>query len=183
MKIYTKGGDNGLTSLIGGKRVPKSDIRIEAYGTIDELIAYIGLLRDYMPDQKKNSFLLTVQDKLMTCAAILASDCDDCEVKIPILSTEDITLVEKEIDRMNNHLPELTSFILPGGHSLVSFCHIARTVCRRAERKVVEADQNNEFFLQVIRYLNRLSDYLFVLSRSLSFDLQIDEIKWIPNVD
>lgn len=183
MKIYTKGGDKGTTSLIGGKRVSKSDIRIDAYGTIDELISYIGLLRDQIHDQKKGSFLLTVQDRLMTCAAILATDCDDCHEKIPVLYENDITLIENEIDNLDKKLPELTSFLLPGGHTIISFCHIARTICRRAERKVVEAGKENEFSVLVIQYLNRLSDYLFVLSRALSFDLQVDEIKWVPNVD
>ncbi|NJK85879.1 MAG: cob(I)yrinic acid a,c-diamide adenosyltransferase [Bacteroidales bacterium] len=183
MKIYTKGGDKGLTSLIGGKRIPKSDDRIEAYGSIDELIAFLGLLRDQEIEHKKSAFLLKVQDKLMTIAAILATDCDDCNIKIPELKEQDINTIEVEIDLLNESLPSLNSFVLPGGHQSASLCHVARTVCRRAERKVIGVNEYSFVPPLVIQYLNRLSDYLFVLSRSILFDLQIDEIKWIPKVD
>ena len=181
-KIYTKTGDKGETSLIGGTRVPKYHDRIEAYGTIDELISYIGLIRDQKIDQQTINSLIEIQDRLMTCASIIATDCDDCKVKIPEIYESDIQLLESEIDEMEQNLPPLTSFILPGGHTTVSFCHIARNVCRRSERlvlKVKDQFKNNE---KVIQYLNRLSDYLFVLSRKLSIDLYAKEIPWKPRV-
>lgn len=181
-KIYTKTGDKGETSLIGGTRVPKYHERIEAYGTVDELISYIGLIRDQKIDPETFSVLVEIQDRLMTCASILATDCDDCKVKIPEIFDTDIEMLEKEIDKMEAKLPPLSSFILPGGHQTVSFCHIARNICRRAERlsiKVQEQYKNSE---KVNQYLNRLSDYLFVLSRKLSVDLKAKEITWKPRV-
>lgn len=183
MTIYTKGGDTGETSLIGGKRVLKSDIRIEAYGTVDELIAFVGLLRDQPVRTKISNDLIKIQDKLMICAAILAADCDNCEDNIPELRVKDVDFLEKEIDAMTVELPPLNSFILPGGHQVVSVCNVVRTVCRRAERRIIELHQKNKFPEIIIRYINRLSDYFFVLSRLLSSDYQIDEIKWVSNVD
>ncbi len=183
MTIYTKGGDTGETSLIGGKRVLKSDIRIEAYGTVDELIAFVGLLRDQPVRTKVSNDLIKIQDKLMICAAILAADCDNCEDNIPELRVKDVDFLEKEIDAMTVELPPLNSFILPGGHQVVSICNVVRTICRRAERRIIELHQKNEFPEIIIRYINRLSDYFFVLSRLLSSDYQIDEIKWVSNVD
>ncbi len=182
MKIYTKTGDKGETSLIGGTRVPKYHDRIEAYGTIDELISYIGLIRDQQIDDYYKKILIQIQDRLMTCASIIATDCENCKVKIPELYNTDIESLEKEIDTMESKLKPLTSFILPGGHTTVSYCHIARNVCRRAERnslKVKDQFKNSE---KVIQYLNRLSDYLFVLSRKLSVDLGAQEIPWKPQI-
>jgi len=182
MKIYTKTGDKGETSLIGGTRVPKYHDRIEAYGTIDELISYIGLIRDQQIDDYYKKIMIQIQDRLMTCASIIATDCENCKVKIPELYNTDIESLEKEIDTMESKLKPLTSFILPGGHTTVSYCHIARNVCRRAERnslKVKDQFKNSE---KVIQYLNRLSDYLFVLSRKLSVDLGAQEIPWKPQI-
>ncbi len=182
MKIYTKTGDRGKTSLIGGKRVPKYHPRIEAYGTIDELISYIGLIRDQQIDEKSITTLIEIQDRLMTCASILAADCDDCNIKIPKIYTTDIEFLESEMDRMDEELPPLTSFILPGGHTVVSCCHIARTVCRRAERIVTQVSDDMFVPEEVTKYINRLSDYLFMLSRKLGKDFKIFEITWQPRL-
>ncbi len=182
MKIYTKTGDKGETSLIGGTRVPKYHDRIEAYGTIDELISYIGLIRDQKIDDHAISKLIEIQDRLMTCASILATDCDNCNVKIPEIYDRDIEALEKEIDKMENDLPPLRSFILPGGHPIVSYCHIARNICRRAERISIKVQDQFKYSEKVIQYLNRLSDYLFVLSRKLSIDLYAKETPWKPRV-
>jgi len=182
LKIYTKTGDKGETSLIGGTRVPKYHERIEAYGTVDELISYLGLIRDQQMESNIKNILIEIQDRLMTCASILATDCAECKVKIPEMYDSDIEMLEEEIDKMEAELPPLTTFILPGGHTTVSYCHIARNVCRRAERlsiKVQDQFKNSE---RVIQYLNRLSDYLFVLSRKLSIDLGAKETPWKPRV-
>ncbi|MBN2214794.1 MAG: cob(I)yrinic acid a,c-diamide adenosyltransferase [Bacteroidales bacterium] len=183
MKIYTKTGDTGETSLLGGRRVSKSDKRIAAYGTVDELIAFIGLLRDQSVAAKISKDLIQIQDKLMVCASMLAAGCDDCQNRLPELKDKDVDFLEKEIDSMTVRLPHLSSFILPGGHQAVSVCHIVRTVCRRAERSIIELKENNYVPEIILRFINRLSDYFFVLSRSLSIDYQIDEIKWVSNVD
>jgi cob(I)alamin adenosyltransferase len=182
MKIYTKTGDKGQTSLIGGKRVSKSHERIEAYGTVDELLSYIGLLRDYTTETAQKEFLIGVQDRLMICAAILAADCEDCEYKIPEILDTDIKELEMEMDRMEAELEPISSFVLPGGHAAVSHCHVARTICRRAERGVVRLSE--KFFVpeKVVKYINRLSDYLFVLSRKITKDLNIEEIPWIARL-
>ena len=182
MKIYTKTGDKGETSLIGGTRVPKYHDRIEAYGTVDELISYIGLIRDQEIDDSTISILIEIQDRLMTCASVLATDCDDCKVKVPEMYDSDIEMLEKEIDKMEKELPPLKSFILPGGHPTVSYCHIARNVCRRSERLAIKVQKQFKNSEKVIQYLNRLSDYLFVLSRKLSIDLYAKEIPWKPRV-
>ncbi|MBU8891795.1 MAG: cob(I)yrinic acid a,c-diamide adenosyltransferase [Bacteroidales bacterium] len=181
-KIYTKTGDKGETSLIGGTRVPKYHDRIEAYGTVDELISYIGLIRDQKIDDKTILVLIEIQDRLMTCASILATDCENCKVKIPEIYDSDIETLEKEIDKMDKDLPPLRSFILPGGHSIVSFCHIARNVCRRAERLSIKVQDQFKNSDKVIQYMNRLSDYLFVLARKLSIDLYAKETPWKPRV-
>ena len=180
MKIYTKTGDKGITSLIGGKRVPKYHLRIEAYGTIDELTSYIGLIRNQEINIKFRADLLKIQDRLMACAAILATDCEDCKVKIPELDDKDIEMLEKEMDIMNADLPVLKAFILPGGNSQVAYCHLARTVCRRAERIIIRLSE--ELFVpeNVVKYINRLSDYLFILARKIGKDLNIEEIPWQP---
>ncbi len=183
MKIYTKTGDKGMTSLIGGKRVPKNHPRIEAYGTTDELNAYIGYLRDYEIKDRHKFFLLSIQKDLMAISSLLAADCDGCEEKLPQLKGESIVLLEKEIDELNAQLPVLKSFLIPGGHPVVSFCHIARTVCRRAERSVLSLMDDYDISDGVLSYLNRLSDYLFILSRTLSLDFQSGEIIWKPALD
>lgn len=180
MKIYTKKGDQGQTSLIGGTRVAKHHIRIEAYGTTDELNAYIGLIRDQNINQEEKEFLIKIQDRLFTLGALLAQDPEKSKMKLPSLKEEDISLLEKKIDQMDALLPEMKSFVLPGGHTIVSYCHIARCVCRRAERLVSHLMEMEKTDALILKYLNRLSDYLFTLSRKLSQDLGAKETKWIP---
>lgn len=183
MKVYTKTGDDGTTALIGGKRVPKYHLRIDAYGTVDELIAHIGVIRDFKKiDKHTKESLIEIQDRLMTCSAIMATDCDDCDVKIPEMFNTDIVFLEKEMDTMDESLPPLTSFVLPGGHPAVSAAHVARCVCRRAERIALQVQEEFAGARMVIKYLNRLSDYLFVLSRKLSKDFKAKEIPWAPRV-
>jgi cob(I)alamin adenosyltransferase len=182
MKIYTKTGDKGQTSLIGGTRVPKHHLRIESYGTVDELNSYIGLIRDQQVSEYQQNLLKEIQDRLFTIGSALASDPEKSKMKIPDLHQEDIELLEKEIDTMTADLPELRHFILPGGSNAVSFCHLARCVCRRAERICVHLSEDSFVDEKVMVYLNRLSDYLFVLSRKLCFDNQIEENKWIPRI-
>jgi cob(I)alamin adenosyltransferase len=182
MKIYTKGGDKGRTSLIGGKRVPKYHERIEAFGTVDELIAYIGLLRDSLNDINQKNLLMQIQDRLMAAASLLATDSDQYKKNLPKIDEEDIIFLEKAIDRMEKDLPPLHSFILPGGHPVVSFCHVARTICRRAERSTVKLTEISESDKLIIMYLNRLSDFLFVFSRLISSELGADEIPWNPTL-
>jgi cob(I)alamin adenosyltransferase len=178
MKIYTKTGDKGQTSLIGGTRVPKHHVRIEAYGTVDELNSWIGLIRDQSVAADVSEVLLEIQDRLFTIGSSLASDPEKSKMKIPDLKEEDILLLEKQMDLMNETLPEMRSFLLPGGHTTVSYCHIARCVCRRAERATIRLAENEFVADLVVKYLNRLSDYLFVLSRRLSSDLKAPEIPW-----
>jgi len=184
LKIYTKTGDKGKTSLIGGTKVPKSHLRIESYGTIDELNSFIGLLNDYVKDEHANTILKEIQDRLFTIGSSLACDPDkEPLMKIPDLKEEDVLLLEKEIDTMNETLPVMKSFILPGGHVAVSTAHIARCVCRRAERICVNMQENNLFVdVLVIKYLNRLGDYLFVLARYIAHQLNVAEIPWKPRV-
>jgi len=177
-KIYTKTGDKGSTSLIGGKRVPKYHDRIEAYGTVDELSAWIGLVRDQQIDEHSQKVLLEIQDRLFTIESLLASDSDPDELNLPSLRGEDVVLLENEIDQMNSYLPELKSFILPGGNVVASYCHLARTVCRRSERQVIKLDTAFPLAPLLIVYLNRLSDYLFVLSRFLLKNLGGNETLW-----
>lgn len=187
MKIYTKTGDKGTTALFGGTRVPKHHIRIESYGTVDELNSHIGLIRDQDISENHKQLLSHIQDRLFTLGAILATDPEKAVLKsgkerlnIPKISEEDITLLENKIDEMNESLPPMTNFVLPGGHQTVSFCHIARCVCRRAERHTSFLNENEPVEEPVLIYLNRLSDFLFVLARKLSKELQAEEIKWIP---
>ena len=179
-KIYTKTGDDGRTSLIGGTKVPKNHIRINAYGTVDELNAWLGLLNDQASDQHIKDMLREIQDRLFTIGSALACDPHkEISMKIPDLRESDIFLLEKEMDLMNEKLPEMKSFILPGGHVAVSTAHICRTVCRRAERITVELDTVEPIGQAlIIKYLNRLSDYLFVLARYLGFLNGTEEIKW-----
>ncbi|WP_158962744.1 cob(I)yrinic acid a,c-diamide adenosyltransferase [Myroides fluvii] len=187
MKIYTKTGDQGSTALFGGTRVPKNHIRIEAYGTVDELNSYLGLIRDQEIPALEKQALLAIQHDLFTLGAILATDPAKAILKngqerlnIPKITAENIAFLEGEIDRMEERLAPMTHFILPGGHTTVSFCHIARCVCRRTERLSVQLDREEPLATEVLMYLNRLSDFLFVLARKLTFDLQAEEIKWIP---
>lgn len=182
MKVYTKTGDKGITSLLGGQRVPKSDLRIDAYGTVDELNSYLGLLRDQEVNEKRASFLKEIQDRLFTIGADLATPPGKDKVKKPDLLPEDIEALEHEMDKMEAQLPMLTAFILPGGHQSVSFCHLARTVCRRAERIAVELASIEPTSELVIQYLNRLSDYLFVLGRKMAQELEVEEVTWAPRL-
>lgn len=183
-KIYTKTGDLGKTSLIGGTKVAKSNIRIEAYGTIDELNSFIGLTSDQFGQEPSRSVLKEIQDRLFTIGSSLACDPEkETKMKIPDLKESDISLLEKEIDQMDNELAPMKSFILPGGHVSISTAHVTRCVCRRAERICVNM-QEHELFVDplVIKYLNRLSDYLFVLARYIGFKLGVEDIPWKPRV-
>ena len=184
MKIYTKTGDKGTTSLIGGTKVSKAHLRIEAYGTVDELNSYIGLCNDLLTDKDSNIILQEIQDRLFTIGSALACDPEkETKMKIPDLKEEDIALLEKEIDKMDAALPSMKSFILPGGHPTVSHLHIARCICRRAERSCVRLETgNNEVEPMIRKYLNRLSDYLFVLARYAGQLLQVSEIAWRPRI-
>lgn len=182
MKIYTKTGDKGTTDLIGGKRVAKNHVRIEAYGTIDELSAFIAVIYDNIDNEEHKSVILEIQDRLMTCGTVLAADFDNPEIKLPKLINEDIDYLEKEIDKMQTVVPRLTSFIIPGGHTIISLCHVARTICRRAERTTISIDSSDAQIELTIKYLNRLSDYLFVLSRKMAIELKVEEINWIPRM-
>ena len=177
MKIYTKSGDGGETGLFGGARLPKNHIRIEAYGTVDELNANIGLLRDHCQGQDIRDFLKDIQIRLFNIGSILATAKDK---KAPVTSPqkEDIQVLEKEMDRMEEGLQPLKNFILPGGHPVVSYAHMARVVCRHAERRIVTLHQNEEVDLSLVKYLNRLSDYFFVLGRHLSKQMGVEEVLW-----
>jgi cob(I)alamin adenosyltransferase len=181
-KIYTKTGDAGRTSLIGGTKVRKNHARINAYGTVDELNAWIGLLGDQLSDTHSRDLLREIQDRLFTIGSALACDPNkEISMKIPDLKESDIILLEKEMDGMNEKLPEMKSFILPGGHTTVSTAHICRTICRRTERITVELDALEPIGQPlIIKYLNRLSDYLFVLARYIGFLSGVEEIKWKP---
>lgn len=179
MKIYTKTGDDGMTSLYGGARLPKHHVRIEAYGTVDELNAWIGLIRDELSLGLQYHALKEIQDRLFTIGAHLASD-PNKEMPTPDISDSDIKFLEKGIDEMTELLPPLKHFVLPGGHRRVSEAHISRTVCRRAERRVTALNLEQPIEPLIIVYLNRLSDYLFVLSRWIAKDVDADEVKWIP---
>jgi cob(I)alamin adenosyltransferase len=182
MKIYTKTGDKGFTSLIGGTRVAKHHIRIESYGTVDELNSYIGLIGDQDIAEHDKAVLKQIQDRLFTIGSSLASDPEKSKMIIPDLYLTDIELLEKEMDLMNMQLPELKHFILPGGSNAISFCHIARCVCRRAERICVQLAGESTVDEKVNIYLNRLSDYLFTLARKIASDGNIRENQWIPRV-
>jgi cob(I)alamin adenosyltransferase len=187
MKIYTKTGDKGTTALFGGTRVKKYNLRIDSYGTVDELNSYIGLIKDQEISEEIKTSLLKIQNELFTLGAMLATPPEKETLKngkerlnIPKVEVNSIQFLENEIDKMDTELPQMTHFILPGGHQAVSFCHIARCVCRRAERLTVELNDEESINDDILKYLNRLSDYLFVLARKLSKDLAVEEIKWIP---
>lgn len=188
MKIYTKTGDKGTTGLVGGKRIPKHDLRIDCYGTIDELNSYLGLIRDQEISTDHKTTLLDIQNQLFVIGSLLATDPELLKEEskrkrlgITFLNPEAITCLETEIDAMNNELPPMTHFILPGGHQTVSFCHIARCICRRAERSISKLHIEHPTQPEILIYLNRLSDFIFVLARKLSKELDAEEIKWIPN--
>lgn len=187
MKVYTKTGDKGTTALFGGTRVPKHHIRIESYGTVDELNSHIGLIRDQDIKEGHKKLLIEIQDRLFVVGAILATAPEKEVLKsgkqrlnIMRISEEDIVVLENEIDRIDAALPPMTHFILPGGHPIVSYCHIARCVCRRAERLTSQLNEEEPVDELALKYLNRLSDYLFMLARILSSELNIQEVKWIP---
>jgi len=181
MRVYTKTGDDGTSGLIGGTRVAKYDLRLESYGTVDELNSWIGLIRTQPIDSETRALLLSVQNNLFVIGARLATDLSktDLSGRLP-LKEEDITRLEKEMDRILDLLPPMEHFVLPGGSNTVSYCHLARTVCRRAERRVCGLSQEVEIPPELIRYLNRLSDYLFVLSRKIAVDEGVDEVQWAP---
>jgi cob(I)alamin adenosyltransferase len=188
-KIYTKTGDKGQTSLIGGTRLPKHHIRIEAYGTVDELNSHIGLLRDVIEEKTTVDLLISVQDRLFTIGSHLAADPDKYlsdtasnKMQLPPIFEEDVVALENAIDAIDAAVPEMKSFVLPGGHVFVSYCHIARCVCRRAERAVLRLAENEKVEEIHAKYLNRLSDYLFMLSRWLSQELKANEIPWKPKL-
>jgi cob(I)alamin adenosyltransferase len=178
MKIYTRTGDNGITSLPGGRRVPKHHNRVEAFGTVDELIAWIGLLRDFDENLRRKELLIYIQNQLMICAASLAADPENNTGNKFVPESRSVDFLEKEIDEMEKEIPEIGNFILPGGSIIVSYYHIARCVCRRAERSVSLLNENEEVSLIVLKFLNRLSDFLFVLSRKIGYENYIEEIKW-----
>ena len=184
-KIYTKTGDKGTTSLIGGTKVPKSHLRIESYGTVDELNSYIGLCRDHIGDESVRELLREIQDRLFTIGSSLACDPEkEPGLKIPDLIEQDVVVLEKDIDRMNEIIPPMRNFILPGGHPANSHLHVARCICRRAERSCVRLRmEDTEVEDIIIKYLNRLSDHLFVLSRYISHQLHVEEIPWKPRIN
>lgn len=182
MKIYTKTGDKGTTSLVGGTRVAKSVLRIEAYGTVDELNSYVGLVRDQAVNDSRKDILKEIQDRLFTIGSILASEPEQTKKRLPDLLESDVTLLESAMDLMDKSLEPMRFFILPGGHQSVSFTHIARTVCRRAERLVIKLSSETVVDDLIITYLNRLSDYLFVLCRMMAKELEIEEVAWKPRV-
>ena len=182
MKIYTRGGDRGTTSLLSGKIVPKHHLRIESYGTVDELIAFCGLLRDSYSNEYYTKLIAEIQDRLMTIASLLANDDTALIAQLPSLYEEDVVVLEKEIDKMEEQLPPIRTFVLPGGNYVVSVCHVTRTVCRRAERVVIRLSEEEDVNPLVIKYLNRLSDFLFVLSRLISRELDVKETNWKPKL-
>ncbi|MFN3444903.1 MAG: cob(I)yrinic acid a,c-diamide adenosyltransferase [Bacteroidia bacterium] len=181
-KIYTKTGDKGETSLIGGVRVPKFHLRIESYGTVDELNSYLGLIIDGLNNKETSKVLYEIQDRLFTIGSVLASDPVKSKMKIPDVHEADVELLEQGMDRMDADLPELKNFILPGGNIVASHCHVARCICRRAERIVVHLSSETEVPEIIVRYLNRLSDYLFILSRKIVHDAGATETVWKPRI-
>jgi cob(I)alamin adenosyltransferase len=180
MKIYTRTGDRGKTSLIGGTQVPKNDFRLEAYGTIDELISWLGLIHSQNIDQRDKSIIFKIQEMLMMISSHLADE-KKILIQVKMPGDEDVKWIESEIDHIENLVPPLKSFLIPGGHTVVSYCHLARCVCRRAERRMIPVLQDNdEVHLATMKFLNRLSDYLFMLCRKISMDLNCEEKIWNP---
>jgi cob(I)alamin adenosyltransferase len=182
VKIYTKKGDSGTTQLIGGTRVAKHHIRIDSYGTVDELNSHIGLIADWTNNTNTITLIREIQDRLFTLGSLLAADPTKSTMKLPQVTTADVELLETEIDKMTEQLPVMTSFILPGGTPLASQCHIARCVCRRAERAVTHLNEMEEVDGTILTYLNRLSDYLFTLSRFVLLEAGVVEIKWVARL-
>lgn len=181
MKIYTKTGDTGKTSLVGGTRISKGDLQIESYGTVDELNSWIGVLRDLPVNESRKDILKEIQDRLFTIGADLASESEIVkQKKVPDLFDADVEFLENAMDKMNEEIPPLRAFVLPGGDMAVSYAHVARTVCRRAERNIIRLSEVTEVNPLVIRYLNRLSDYLFVVSRKITQELGTEEVAWKP---
>lgn len=179
MKIYTKTGDKGTTSLVGGTRVPKTHIRLEAYGTVDELNANLGLLVTYLSDEQDRHFLQQVQNRLFAVGSQLATDQEKTGLKeASVITCEQVEAMEHEIDRLSNLLPPLSAFLLPGGSRGAAHCHVCRTVCRRAERRILALTEQAELTAELPAYMNRLSDYLFVLSRKMNQDEKKAEIFW-----
>ncbi|MNJ86218.1 Cob(I)yrinic acid a,c-diamide adenosyltransferase [compost metagenome] len=183
MKVYTKKGDKGTTGLIGGTRLPKHHIRIESYGTVDELNSYIGLLRDLINEEAKSAVLIEIQDRLFTIGSHLAADPVKSKMTLPELFEADVTFLEEQIDEMDAALPPMKFFVLPGGNVIVSQCHIARCICRRAERLVAQLSESEQVESLISAYMNRLSDYLFVLSRKLAHELDAVETPWKPRTN
>lgn len=181
-KIYTKTGDRGMTSLVGGTRISKDHLKIETYGTVDELNSWIGVLRDAPENASRRDIFKEIQDRLFTLGADLAAEPEQTKRKIPDLFESDIELLECEMDKMNEEIPPLKAFVLPGGHQSVSFAHVARTVCRRAERHAIRLGREEEVNPLIIKYLNRLSDYLFVVSRKITQELGAEEVAWKPRL-
>lgn len=180
MKIYTFTGDDGTTSLPGGRRIAKHSLKVEAYGSVDELISWIGLLRDQDENSGRKELLVYIQDQLMRCAAATAYDYSDERGKKVMPDPQCVKLLEDEIDKMESGLPVLDHFILPGGSTVVSYCQISRCVCRRAERAVLKLNETDSVPAIVYKFLNRLSDYLFVLARKIALSSDNEEIKWVP---
>lgn len=178
-KVYTKNGDKGSTSLIGGQRVKKNDPRVDAYGTMDELKSYIGLLHSQSQIEEQKKVLETIMIKLFVAESVVAADSEKSAQKLNHIKNEDIEFLEQQIDTFELELPPLTSFILPAGHEHIAHCHIARTICRRAERKCINLLETSPFILPTVQYLNRLSDYLFVYARWISYKYKVEEIKWL----
>lgn len=181
MKIYTKTGDKGMTRLVSGTQIHKSDLRLDAYGTIDELNAHIGLLHDLMSDYEQKKMLDVIRNLLFVIGSNLADD-GKSKKQVPVVVTRDIEMLEEEMDLMSEKLEPLKHFVLPGGHSTVSYCHIARTVCRRAERIVIKLSEEVDVESNILIFINRLSDYLFVLGRKLSKDFDVKEVFWKPTL-
>ena len=181
MKIYTKTGDEGQTSLLGGSRVPKHHLRIETYGTVDELNSFLGLLRDQLKDEDQVKQIIRIQEQLFTIGSHLATEPGKHNIKLPEVHPEEVDYLEESIDLMNEVLPEMRNFVLPGGHPAVSTCHVVRCVCRRAERLAVHLSEEAEVNPLILKYLNRLSDFLFVLSRKITLDVGAAEIPWKPS--
>lgn len=177
--VYTKTGDKGTTGLVGGTRVPKTHIRLEAYGTVDELNSNLGLLISYLTEEKDYEFLLDVQHKLFAIGSHLATDQEKIQLHdVSIITSADVERIEREIDAADEILPQLNSFVLPGGSSTAAICHVCRTVCRRAERRILTLSESYPISSELLVYVNRLSDYLFVLSRKINFNDGKDEIFW-----
>jgi len=178
MKIYTRTGDTGMTALFGGKRVSKAELRIDAYGTVDELNSWVGMLRDQEVNKSRHEELIEIQDRLFTVGSMLATEPGNMKVKVPQLTDSDTVYLESRIDAMDARLEPMKSFVLPGGHPSVSYGHVARTVCRRAERLIIALDTQEKVEPRILQYMNRLSDYLFVLCRIMTLELKVIETPW-----